>query len=431
MSAEVAQLHPGNGGQAPPVDIQAEENLLGALLVTDALGAVLAELHLEPEHFYRERHRDIFRAILATADRGVAIDAITVSEELGRREKLEEVGGRDAVSHLASYVAVAGNALHYAEIVIRKARWRDRRQAGILIHQAALSEDSEMLAKAEELLSAEVVHAESLFDEDRQREVLWSLLEGQASAEFYWPFDRLNHAAAGGMRRGQVNIIAGYTGDGKSQFADQILDLNRKHGRRVCLYDNEMTVEERVARRATRLLGVSHTQLVNGKLDESAKVKVLDHISTMPNWPIVEIPGWSPEEVAHHIRRNRWDLVVIDILHNFSFRDERELSSAVSTFKATAGRAKCCIVLVAHVNRSGIDKGRRRAPNRHDLRWSGDIENLAHQICFVYRNSDNSVEPPTILADGSIYLDKVRGGTVTSQPVTFNERRLRFETRTA
>jgi replicative DNA helicase len=429
MEAAVAQLHPDRAGGAP-VDLEAEASLLGALMVTDSLGAVIAEHHVESEHFYSARHGEVFRSMLAVAERGVRIDALVVSEELERRGKIAEVGGRAGVSEFASTVAVPGNVLHYAEIVVRKARWRDRLKAGQMIQMAARAEDTEALSAAEELLATDVIQSKSVFDDDAQREVLWSLLEGQAAAEFYWPFDRLNQAAAGGMRRGQVNIIAGITGDGKSQFADQVLDLNRKHGRRVCLYDNEMTVEERVARRTTRLLGVSHSQLVSGKLEDAEKKKVLDHMSTMPAWPIVEIPGWTPEEVCHHIRRNRWDLVVIDILHNFAFGDERELSAAVSSFKACAGQADCCIVLVAHVNRGVVsERGKTRPPNRHDLRWSGDIENLAHQILFVYRNRDMAVEPPEILDDGTVYFDKVRGGKVTAQLARLNGRRLRWEVR--
>lgn len=412
----------------PVQDRNAEEALLGALMVTDGIGAVAGETRLVADAFYAERHRVIFRAMLKLADEDKHIDAITVVEELQRRGRLPDAGGRDYVSSLASTVPVAGNFLHYAEIVARKAEWRQRLEGAQRAVTAAQSENEDELAAATELLTAEIRRQDAVYDEERQREVLWSLLEGQARAEFVWPFDRLNRASAGGMRRGQVNIVAGYTGDGKSQFADQILDSNRKRGLRVALYDNEMTVEERVARRTTRLVGVPHSQLVAGELRDTDKRKIMRDISTMTNWPIIEIPGWSADEVAHHIRRNRWDLVVIDILHNFRFHEERELSHAVSTFKAAAGQARCCIVLVAHIKRIS-EGGKRRPPTRHDLRWSGDIENLAHTICFVYRRQDNEVSPPAVLVDGDVYFDKCRGGKLTSVPVRFNERRLRFDLR--
>lgn len=416
-----------SGVSVPAQDLQAEENVLGALLVTSGMTQVLGELQLAPGHFYREQHRLAFAAMVALHERDVPLDAITVRDELERTGKLEAAGGAAKLSGYASGVAVPGNVMHYGAIVLRKAEWRQRRIGAQLATAAVDEEDPERLAEAQELLQAEVVRDSALVDEEAQREVVWALLEGQAKAEFVWPFDRLNQASSGGMRRGQVNIIAGYTGDGKSQFADQVLDVNGKRWR-VALYDNEMTVEERVARRTTRLLGTPHGKLVGGKLTEADKIDIMNRLGTMPAWPMVQVAGWTPDEVAHHIRLHRWDMAVIDILHNFKFHDERELSSAVATFKAAASQANCCIVLVAHIKRIN-DAGRRRPPNRHDLRWSGDIENLAHTICFVYRRQDTDVSPPEILAEGDVYFDKCRGGVLASVPARFSERRLRWEPR--
>src|SRR3954468_3073746 len=109
----------------PPQNLEAEESVLGALMVSGgALDAVNLDVRLGDDDFYRDRHRLIFRAIKRLYERSEAIDAITVSEVLKADGELDTVGGRDAVSHLASVVPVPGNAKHYAEIVKRNALLR-------------------------------------------------------------------------------------------------------------------------------------------------------------------------------------------------------------------------------------------------------------------------------------------------------------------
>lgn len=167
------------------------------------------------------------------------------------------------------------------------------------------------------------------------------------------------------------------------------------------------------------------------KLTSDEKRGIVAKIGTIPGWPIVPIPGWSADEVCRHMRLERWDFAVVDMLHNFAFETEAELSAIVTKFKAVAGRANTCIVLVCHVNRGGFDKakGKVRPPTRHDLRWSGSIENLAHTVTFVYRQHDNEFDPPQMLPEGTVYFDKNRGGKPASVPVVLNESKLRFELR--
>jgi replicative DNA helicase len=228
------------------------------------------------------------------------------------------------------------------------------------------------------------------------------------------------------MRRGQLIVLSGYTNEGKSHFAAQLLDLNRKHGR-VCLYDNEMDPAEQAARRATRLTGVPYGALLDGGLSRDESSRVAAYLGKDLHWPIVDTSGWTVEEVALHVRQYRWDFVVVDILHNFPFENEREIAAAVARLKAAARLAKCCIVLVAHVNRGGIQSGIRRRPVRSDLRWSGEIENLADAVCFVYREQDAETYEPT--EDGVVFFDKCRGGKLGGQAVRFDSNRLCFEAR--
>jgi replicative DNA helicase len=407
-----------------PHDLRAEEEVLGAMLtMDDTLTAVQAEIGLRPEYFYRRDHQVIFAAMLALANEGIPINEVTVGNQLAKEgEQLHAAGGRDRLGRL-SLPKSPGHALHFAAIVAAKALWRRRFDAAQLIKEAAVEEDTEKLATGHAALADDPTHDKALYDADRQKDLLFELMEGKAKAEFYWPLDKLNRLQSGGMRRGQLIVLSGYTNEGKSHFAGQLLDQNAKHGR-VCLYDNEMDPAEQAARRVTRATGVPYGTLLDGALDDTDRSRVMAHLNGPAFWPIVDTAGWTVEDVSLHIRQHRWDFVVIDILHNFPFENEREIAAAVARLKAAAKLARCCIVLVAHVNRGGITGGMRRRPVRSDLRWSGEIENLADAVCFVYRDQDPETFEPTEF--GFIYLDKCRGGKLGGEAVRFDPERLRF-----
>jgi hypothetical protein len=114
---------------APPQNIEAEESVLGAMLVTEAAGEMVIDgAKLSAGDFYLEKHATIFAAIRDLHAERRPTDELSVADELQRRGKVEEAGGRHYVSELAAKVPVAGNAKHYAEIVQREALARERRQ---------------------------------------------------------------------------------------------------------------------------------------------------------------------------------------------------------------------------------------------------------------------------------------------------------------
>ena len=109
----------------PPQNIEAEQSVLGAILLTDrAMYALVIEVGLKPEDFYREQHRAIYAAMMELFGRSAPIDALTVAEELRQMGKLEEAGGAPAVHSLAGAVPAVGNVRRYAEIVRENALLR-------------------------------------------------------------------------------------------------------------------------------------------------------------------------------------------------------------------------------------------------------------------------------------------------------------------
>lgn len=416
----------------PPQNLDAERSVLGAVMVTDVLGAVLAETQIQPEHFTQERHQQVFRAILALHERGSAIDTLTVTEELERRGVLNgNITERAEVQSLPDLCPAPMNAPHYAGLVVAKAQWRERLVAGQMITEAARTEDETRLAEAEELLRSDIVHPNSDYDSDRLADLAFELMEGRAEGEFPFPFPRLTELCEGGLARGDFVVLSGYSGWGKSIWLDQMLDTVAKHNKRPWLYINESTVQKRLARRLCRWTGIPYRRIINGKLEPGEGDRVLKTLGDGHfGWGMTACHGWSAEQVCHHIRATRPDVAAIDLLNRFDWADERELSRIITLFDQTADLADCALILVCQLNERapGAARAVRRAvfppPVYTDLKGSGDIKNHADIVLFVHRDQDEETGDP--LEDGAVYFGKVKDGERGGEKVRFDSRRLRF-----
>jgi replicative DNA helicase len=145
----------------PPQNLEAEESVLGALMVSEvAVNPVFVDARLADEDFYRERHRIIFGAIKTLHERSEPVDALTVSELLSQQGELAEAGGKEVVSQLASTVPAPGNAGHYARIVKQNALLRRLLRAGQEIQRSVHEREGEpkQLAEMAEALLFRVAH---------------------------------------------------------------------------------------------------------------------------------------------------------------------------------------------------------------------------------------------------------------------------------
>lgn len=412
-----------------PTGIRSEEEVLGAfILKPDYLTVALAELHLASGHFYRDRHREIYEVLVALHDRGKAIDEILVVNELRRRGRLEAAGGEHYISELAAKVAYITTSIDHAEVLIAKAQWRTRRGAGQDIMTAAEAEDMDALVAAEALLAQDVGQGTADFDPDKLADVAFDMLEGQQGVEcFPWPFHRLNELSAGGVRRGELVIVAGHTSHGKSVWIDQMLDCVSKHGRKVRLYMNEMSLEQRTARALTRRTGIPYATIVQGRASaEQAKLIARELNRGLP-WGITNVTGWTAEEVGHHIRRRRWDVAAVDHLHEFDYEDEKDIRRMISSLARTAKLANCALIVGAQLNERRVTGNTLPRPTISDLKGTSQIKQAADTICFVYREQDSENAEPQ--PEGNIYLAKGRNNEVGGTRVYFNGDRLRFDLR--
>ncbi|GEM_PF-97955 len=209
----------------PPQNLEAEESVLGAMMVSEAaIASVILDVHLTEEDFYRERHRIIFRAIRQLSERGEPVDALTVTEYLTQLGELAEAGGREFVSSLATAVPVPGNAGHYAKIVKANSMLRRLLAASQRIQRSVHereAEPRELVEQAERMLF-EVAHDTSAQDFvsitsilERETTRLEELSEGRrdltGTPSGFIDFDNLT----GGFQPGNLIILAARPAMGK------------------------------------------------------------------------------------------------------------------------------------------------------------------------------------------------------------------------
>lgn len=410
----------------PPALVEAEENLLGSLLVMPVyLSGVLAEVHLHPEHFYLERHGLIFRRLVDAYEANRPIDELSIAADLESAGELERIGGRNRLAQLAAEVRAPGNALHHASLILEKAEWRRRIRAGQLILQGAQQEDRALLSQGEEMLNQDLTRAGSDFDPRRLADVVFDVMDKGGVEAFPYPFEKLNRITAGGIRRGELAIVAGHTSHGKSVLLDQTLEAAARRGARCRLYMNEMALVERVARTLTRRTEVDYAKIMQGRLSEEEGRKVVAELNRGLPYGITYTPGWTADEISHHMRAHRWDAAGIDILQEIDYEHERDLSRMVSLFARTAKQAETALLLASHLNEKRVQEATRPRPTLGDLRGSGQIKNAADTVLFVYRKQQVETGEPQ--DDASIYFGKTRNGPVGGMRAKFNGRRLRFE----
>lgn len=373
-----------------PHDLNAEEAIVGGILMAGTIPPDVLDTGLTDAHFYR--HGNVFRLAVKLHDDGTRIDTITLPE------------AKDA----AGPVPDLGNLPTYARRIVDKARWRDRRQAGHLLMEAAAGENEEQVALAERMLLAPAEHAQ-VYVKERLQDLAWRGVDKPEPPGWRMPFFKKR------LKRGTLHLWGGWTSHGKSVWVDQIARELDEQGANVWAWLNEMTAKERMDRLVSAKTGIALDRIEAGLLttgDEyGAVLKALENIP----FQIVECPGWTAEAICRDIRIRRPDVAVVDILHNVPYRDERDLASICLTFANTAKLADCCIIATVHLNRSGIVGAARPHPVMHHIKGASAFEQIADLVGMVWRQDDETTGRPQ--ANGQLYTLKVRQGSPEGYPV--------------
>ncbi len=396
------------GEKLPPHDTDAEENVIGSLLIDGTAIYRIADL-LRPKDFYTEQNSLIYEACLALYERPdeVAIDQITLAQELSRQGKLETCGGAAYLSYLVSIVATPLHIEHYAQIVYRLSIMRHLINAGsqiAAIGYEAAPDVGDALSRAENVLFR-LQHGQSQQDFTHIRQVLDKYLETPLP-EVAVPAGTIPHVLScfskldeflGGFQRSDLIIVAGRPSMGKTSFALSIAaNAAVEQGACVALFSMEMAQEPLVLRMLASKSGVDSRRLRLGLQDEAEGKRIMDAIGVLSEAPIYidDSPQLRVVEMRAKARRLYFEhginLIIVDYLQLMQGEGRgenrvQEISYISRSLKAIARELNVPVMAVSQLSRA-VEFRASHKPQLSDLRESGSIEQDADMVMFIYRD---------------------------------------------
>ena len=435
----------------PPHARDAELAVLGGIML-DPEALERLEGSLLPEHFYVERHRLIFTAMLELTKNGQPVDGITVKDFLEQRDQLDTCGGEAYLAELISAIPTSAHVRHYADIVRERAVLRELLQVCSRVSQRVYEEpdldvgehldqaEMEMLAVAEKFSRARPTFSqlnELMTEGYKQLEKRYA--EKKAITGVPTGYADLDEITSG-LQRGDLIIIAGRPSMGKTAFAMNLARnaaIESDDPRAVAVFSLEMSSQQLALRMLASEARVDMKLLRTGRFSAEDWRKLAHAVGTLAEAPIFidDTPAISVLELRSKCRRLKkehggLDLVIIDYLQLMSGRAdaerrEQEISEITRSLKGLAKELDVPVIALSQLNRSLESRGDKR-PMMSDLRESGAIEQDADLITFIYRDEVYNKKPDNEgLAE--IIIAKQRNGPTGTVHLTFLHRYTRFE----
>jgi replicative DNA helicase len=439
--------------RVPPQSIEAEQSVLGGLLLDNASWDRVADI-LGENDFYRADHRAIFRHIAQLIEQNKPADMLTVSEALRLSGKLDEVGGQTYVGSLALNTPSAANIRGYAVIVRERSIMRSLavvgteiadsaysplgRNASVLIDEAEakIFRIAESRSKAEQgfqpiepLLTETVERIDMLYSRENKSEVI-GLPTG------FVDIDRMTS----GLQPGELIIVAGRPSMGKTTLVMNMAEhVAIQEKKAVAVFSMEMSGPQLAMRMIGSVGRLDQHELRTGTFKEDDWGRVTDALGKLSEAQIYidDTAGLNVLELRSRARRlhrqcGGLSLVVIDYLQLMSgtggSREENratEIAEISRSLKSLSKELKVPVVALSQLNRS-VDARQDKRPMMSDLRESGAIEQDADVILFIYRDEVYNPDSPQ-KGIAEIIIAKQRNGPVGKKDLTFLGKYTRFE----
>jgi replicative DNA helicase len=432
--------------RSPPHNEEAEQAVLGSMLLDEDAAAQAAEL-LEPTMFYRDAHRKLFTVLLALYGEDVPLDLVTVKESLKKRGWLDEIGGAVYLTTLTSAVPSAANVKHYCHIVKQRSMLRQLIDATTRI-QAECYESpraADLILDEAESKIFDIATKKIKRDAVAMKDVIKSSVEmidqlyqrKGAITGLQTGYTELDQMLAG-LQPADLVIVAGRPAMGKSSFALCIAEhVAMADKKPVAIFSLEMSKESLVQRMLCAHARINAHNVRSGMLSHSdwpALTKAAGKLSEAPIF-IEDSPGVSIVELRARARRlkRRHDigLVIIDYLQlmdvassGFFESRQQEISLISRGLKALARQLGVPVIAVSQLSRAPEKELRR--PRLSDLRESGAIEQDADVVLMLFREEYYN---PTDENRGTaeIIIAKQRNGPTGVVKLTFIKDYTRFE----
>ena len=397
-------------GKIPPQATDLEEAVLGALMLEkDALTNVIDIL--KPESFYKEAHKKVYTAIYDLFQATEPIDLLTVTSQLRKTGKLEEVGGTYYITLLTNRVSSAANIEQHARIIVEQSIKRELIRIASEVQKDAFEDTTdvfELLDKTEQSLfevsesnirkeyqAVKEVMAQAI-DEIQARKDHTDGLTGIPSG-----FTNLDRVTSG-WQRSDLVIIAARPGMGKTAFVVSALrNAAVDHGHAVAIFSLEMSSVQLVSRMIAGEAELEGEKIKKGNLAEHEWTQLVHKTANLTKAPIFidDTPALSILELRAKCRRLKQQhdiqLVVVDYLQLMTGHSsgrgggisnrEQEIASISRSLKNLAKELNIPVIALSQLNRSAETRGGEKRPQLSDLRESGSIEQDADMVMFLYR----------------------------------------------
>jgi replicative DNA helicase len=447
-SDRMAQLAPVASLAAdhvPPQNLDAEEWLLGAVLVSAGAMASVVEI-VRPSDFYRLGHGKIYKAAVDLYARGEPVDAVSVADHLDKAGELEGAGGRVRLHELANIVPATANAPHWARIVREMATLRGLIETGqriSLLGWEREGETADLVDQAERLVfdlsqqrvTGEFAHVEELLKESFER--ITALYESGAdltgTPSGFRDLDRLTS----GFQPGNLIIAAARPSMGKSALAlCMAANMGVRHNIPVGIFTLEMSKSEVTQRLMCSEAKVESQRLRNGKLapdDWPRLTAACDKLAKAPIY-VDDTGSINMMEVRSKARRLKarhpdLGLIIVDYLQLMSSSTTaenrvQEVSQISRSLKVLARDLDVPILALSQLSRA-VEQRTDKRPVLSDLRESGSLEQDADLVAFIYRDDYyNDESDQQGLAE--VILAKHRNGPTDSVKLSFLKRYAKF-----
>lgn len=450
--AKQVNLIAADHGKIPPQALDLESAVLGAIMLEkDAILSVLDIL--KPECFYQEAHQKIYEAAVDLSTRENPIDLLTITEELRKRDQLDEVGGATFISQLTSRIGSAAHLEYHARIVAQKYIQRELIRVSSEIQTRSYDEtidvddlldfsERELLNIAEGNIKKETVKINKLIS-DALTQIEEAGKKKDSLSGVPSSFKQLDRLTSG-WQPSDLVIVAARPSMGKTAF---VLSMARNmavdHKRPVAFFSLEMSALQLVNRLIVAETQLPSDKIRNGNLENYQWEQLEYKIKDLEQAPIYidDTPAISIFELRAKCRRlkQKYDIqaIIIDYLQlmttgqstNFGSR-EQEVSTISRSLKSIAKELNVPIIGLSQLNRSVEMRSGKKRPQLSDLRESGAIEQDADLVIFIHRPEyygfDVDEEGNSLKGIAEIILAKHRNGPIGDVQLKFAREFARF-----
>ncbi len=435
----------------PPQDLEAEQSLLGSLLI-DKNAIIKVVDFLKPRDFYKNSHREIYEAIIFLFEKGEPVDILSISSLLKEKKTFDAIGGNSYLTELANSVPTSTNVVSYAKIVQKKRILRDLIESGREIESIAYKESGDiehMLDYAEKKIFSIAEHSmqqrflpikdglEETFDRIDQLSKFKGSIRGIPTG-----FKSLDNMLSG-LQKSDLVILAARPSLGKSSLAFNIaLNSAMTDKKSIGIFSLEMSRDQIIDRFIATLAELDLWKIRTGRLSSDGEDNDFERIQRALS-VLSELNIYIDDSATSDVLQMRaltrrlqadkgLDLIIVDYLQlidsgrNSNYDSMVQQMSVISrSLKGLAKELNVPVLALSQLSRA-VEQRTPQIPRLSDLRESGSIEQDADVVLFIHRE-DKYRQDSGRQNIADIMIAKHRNGPVGKVELYFDEQTATFK----